>query len=191
MVLPTLLPAHGYLLLSTVRFALRVMALSERCAPAQSRRGAALTLPPPPSVRQTSMCVYGFLAGFVYAGASRRETFNDAWASSPAGLALQAEHKAAVGDAIKFSTSGYPDMGSGRYAATLPYAAWLKFGMAQRAHYNLVEVFAPTLGLQVLTFTRPNNSSLITGVPAGRVCEPIGPFVGGGGAVVVPGGSLD
>jgi glutathione S-transferase len=96
------------------------------------------------------MCVYGFLAGFVYAGASRRETFNDAWRSSPAGLALQAEHKAAVGDAIAFSPAAYPDVGSGRYAATLPYAAWLKFNMAQRAHYNLVEIFAPTLGLQVL-----------------------------------------
>ena len=49
-----------------------------------------------------------------------------------------------------------------------------------------------TLGLQVLTFTRPNNTSLITGRPAGRVCEAIGPFVGGGGgAVVVAAGSLD
>lgn len=34
-----------------------------------------------------------------------------------------------------------------------------------------------TLGLQVLTFTRPNNTSLITGAPSGRVADPIGPVV--------------
>lgn len=33
-----------------------------------------------------------------------------------------------------------------------------------------------TLGLQVLTFTRPNNTSLLTGTPAGRLADPIGPI---------------
>jgi hypothetical protein len=34
-----------------------------------------------------------------------------------------------------------------------------------------------TLGLQVLTFVRPNTSALVTHVPTGRLAEPMGPFV--------------
>jgi cyclopropane-fatty-acyl-phospholipid synthase len=34
-----------------------------------------------------------------------------------------------------------------------------------------------TLGLQVLVFTRPTNTSLVTGAPAGRLAEPLGPVV--------------
>jgi predicted NAD/FAD-binding protein/cyclopropane fatty-acyl-phospholipid synthase-like methyltransferase len=52
-----------------------------------------------------------------------------------------------------------------------------------------------TLGLQVLTFTRPNNSSLVTGKPSGRLAECIGKFVDGEGgdsnvAVIVAQGAV-
>jgi len=34
---------------------------------------------------------------------------------------------------------GYPDMGSGVFAHKLPYAQWVTFNNAQRAHYNYLE----------------------------------------------------
>ena len=34
-----------------------------------------------------------------------------------------------------------------------------------------------TLGLQVLTFTRPNNVSLISAAPSGALADPLGPFL--------------
>jgi len=49
-----------------------------------------------------------------------------------------------------------------------------------------------TLGLQVLTFTRPNNSSRVTGVPAGREASTLGGFTNTRETpVVVAAGSLD
>ena len=39
----------------------------------------------------------------------------------------------------KLPAGGYPDMGSGRYSALLPYADWLSFNNAQRAHQNYIE----------------------------------------------------
>jgi hypothetical protein len=48
-----------------------------------------------------------------------------------------------------------------------------------------------TLGLQVLTFTRPNNTALLTGKPAGRLVDPLGPMVNDSeNPVWVPAGSL-
>jgi uncharacterized protein len=49
-----------------------------------------------------------------------------------------------------------------------------------------------TLGLQVLTFTRPNNTSLITGKPSGKIVECIGKFVDEGetSAVIVGQGAM-
>ena len=48
-----------------------------------------------------------------------------------------------------------------------------------------------TLGLQVLTFTRPNNTSLITGAPAGRLSDPIGPIINSlDHPVLVPTGAI-
>jgi cyclopropane fatty-acyl-phospholipid synthase-like methyltransferase len=47
-----------------------------------------------------------------------------------------------------------------------------------------------TLGLQVLTFMRPNTQAVIVGRPAGRLAEPIGPFVNDDDApVLVPAGT--
>lgn len=48
-----------------------------------------------------------------------------------------------------------------------------------------------TLGLQVLTFTRPNNTSLVTGTPSGGLAEPIGPMVNDADhPVLVPAGTM-
>jgi glutathione S-transferase len=60
-------------------------------------------------------------------------------------------HKKEVGADDAFPKSGYPDMGNGRFAATLSYADWYLFNNAQRAHYNLVENFAPALSLHILS----------------------------------------
>lgn len=46
---------------------------------------------------------------------------------------------------------GYPDMGSGRYSAELPYADWVAFNNAQRAHYNMVENAAPVIGALIVS----------------------------------------
>ncbi len=49
-----------------------------------------------------------------------------------------------------------------------------------------------TLGLQVLTFTRPNNSALITASPAGRlVGDPMGAFTNtAANPVLIPAGCV-
>jgi hypothetical protein len=50
----------------------------------------------------------------------------------------------------KLPRGGYPDMGTGRYAALLPYASWYRFANAQRAHYNYVESVASVLTFSLL-----------------------------------------
>ena len=48
-----------------------------------------------------------------------------------------------------------------------------------------------TLGLNVLTFVRPNTRALITAVPSGRLAEPLGPFVNTAATpTVIPAGAL-
>ena len=73
---------------------------------------------------------------------ARRAVFTAEFYRSPAVKALVDEHKKATGE-DKLPHSGYPDMGSGRYAAALPYSDWLLINNAQRAHYNYIEG-APT-----------------------------------------------
>jgi hypothetical protein len=46
-----------------------------------------------------------------------------------------------------------------------------------------------TLGLNVITFARPNTRSLIHAIPSGRLAEPLGPFTNAGGAPIqIPSG---
>ena len=45
-----------------------------------------------------------------------------------------------------------------------------------------------TLGLQVLTFCRPNTRTLVTEAPSGSLATPLGPFLPG--AVAIPAGFL-
>ena len=97
----------------------------------------------------TGMCLYAYISGLIYVGPTRSKTFGKEWSESEPVKAIKDEHAKEVKDA-KFSESGYPDMGNGRYAATLPYKKWYEFANAQRAHYKVVETFAPTLGLSLL-----------------------------------------
>lgn len=70
---------------------------------------------------------------------------------NPAAVALVKEHEKALGlTSFKFSSSGYPDMGNGRYASTLSYADWYSFANAQRAHYKYVEEYTPVAVLHGL-----------------------------------------
>ena len=86
-------------------------------------------------------------------GPARRAAFGKEWAQSPAALKLKQEHeeafKAAGIEAPKFSASGYPDMGHGRYSDTLPYRDWWAFSNAQRVHGNLLEALPTMLTLQL------------------------------------------
>ena len=98
----------------------------------------------------TALCLYSaFWVPFVFAGSERSKTFGKKWAESKEAQAIQAEHQKELPN-IKFSTSGYPDMGNGRYAATVSYSSWFKFNLAQRAHYRFMESFPALLGLHVL-----------------------------------------
>ena len=116
MVLPTLQPEHGYVMLST-----------------------------------TALCLYSaFWVPFRFAGAERGKVFGKKWAESKEAQAIIAEHQKELPN-IKFSAQGYPDMGTSRYSATLSYAAWFRFNLAQRAHYRFMESFPALLGLQVLS----------------------------------------
>lgn len=69
---------------------------------------------------------------------------SDAFTGARAVQQMREEHKKAFG--AEMNDLGYPDMGSGRYAAQLGYAAWVEFNNAQRAHYSMVESMAPVLG---------------------------------------------
>ena len=63
-------------------------------------------------------------------------------------------------------------MGNGRFADTLSYGQWYAFNNAQRAHYNLVENFAPALGLHVLSglfFPRITAGSALLWIAARHV----------------------
>lgn len=77
------------------------------------------------------------------------------WAESEKVKAIRDNHeeelKKEAAPAPKFSASGYPDMGNGRYAATLSYKQWFAFNNAQRAHYKVIETFTPALGLNLLS----------------------------------------
>ncbi len=69
---------------------------------------------------------------------------------SPEGQKLLADHRAATGaetdEALaKELRGGYPDTGSGRFAAFLTHAEWLAFNGGQRAHLNYVEASTPLL----------------------------------------------
>jgi hypothetical protein len=99
-------------------------------------------------VSSSAICFYGLLAGGLYVGGVRSATFGAAWAKSEKALALAETHKKE--GCGEFPKNGYPDMGSGLFSQTLTYGEWYKFNNAQRAHYNLVENFAPALGLHVL-----------------------------------------
>lgn len=104
----------------------------------------------------TAIAFYGIFAGGYFVGGARGKAFGKEWVKTPAAEKLIEEHKKALGDSKddkvvpKFSTSGYPDMGSGRYAATLPYKAWFEFNNAQRVHYNLLENLPSILTLHLV-----------------------------------------
>jgi len=83
----------------------------------------------------------------LYVGGARAKAFNAEYYTTPEVKALAEEHKKATGEA-KLPGNGYPDMGSGRYSSLLPYAKWLAFNNAQRAHGNYVEGLA-----SIVTFT--------------------------------------
>eukprot|EP00345_Euplotes_harpa_P017070 CAMPEP_0168345372 /NCGR_PEP_ID=MMETSP0213-20121227/17514_1 /TAXON_ID=151035 /ORGANISM="Euplotes harpa, Strain FSP1.4" /LENGTH=232 /DNA_ID=CAMNT_0008353575 /DNA_START=1 /DNA_END=699 /DNA_ORIENTATION=+ len=47
-------------------------------------------------------------------------------------------HRNEIGDHIKMSASGYPDMGNNIYSMVLPHKAWLMINNAQRCHEQLI-----------------------------------------------------
>ena len=81
--------------------------------------------------------------GFRFPGGTRGavfgKNFHDEHKSNPAYTQLLEEHKKATGEE-RLPRGGYPDMGTGRFAALLPYDKWLAFANAQRAHYKCVVV---------------------------------------------------
>ena len=94
----------------------------------------------------TAMCFYLALSGGLYVG--RSKIFGKEWVNKKEVQELKAIHDKEVGTV--FSTSGYPDHGSGLYSKTLSYSQWYKFSNMQRAHYNLIEGFPAALGLQAI-----------------------------------------
>ena len=57
--------------------------------------------------------------------------FLEAQKTNPRFTEMLDEHKKVTGES-KFPTGFYPDMGTGRYSAFLPYKQWLQFANMQR-----------------------------------------------------------
>jgi len=108
-------------------------------------------LPYPPCAQAIGLQVV--LHGFRFVGSARRAAFDPAEMKKrdPAAYAaLLEEHKRATGQ-DKLAGGGYPDMGTGRYAALLGYDKWLAFANAQRVHYNYVEGAASAITFNLLS----------------------------------------
>ena len=89
------------------------------------------------------------VTSFRYVSAARGRAFNNAaYYHKARASGLLEEHRKATGS-DKLPTSGYPDAGSGRFAALLSYAAWLDLNNALRAQNNYVEG-APSIITAVL-----------------------------------------
>jgi len=86
------------------------------------------------------------LTGGLFVGPARGKAFGAEFQEAAKRAGLLEEHKKATGE-DKLPGNGYPDMGSGRFTALLPYAKWLAFNNAQRAHGNYVEGIASALVL--------------------------------------------
>jgi hypothetical protein len=78
------------------------------------------------------------VTGFRFVNGARSKAFGADFFRRAKDAGLLEEHKKATGS-DKLPRGGYPDMGSGRFSALLPYGDWLAFNNAQRAHYNYVE----------------------------------------------------
>lgn len=72
------------------------------------------------------------------------------------------EHNLYVKDDISHS-SGYPDMGNGRYSDKLSYPDWLLFNKAQRVHLNYLENLPSILISLILAGTYSPQFAAING----------------------------
>jgi len=82
--------------------------------------------------------------GFLYPGAARRKVFSKEFIKNN----FSELHQKEVGGEID-NLLGYPDMGSGFYSQKLSYKQWYDFNIAQRVHYNFLEM-APSTFVSLL-----------------------------------------
>lgn len=95
------------------------------------------------------MCFHVTATSF-YVAAARAKAFNKEFMETPPVVALLEEHKKATCQA-SFPKNGYPDMGTGRLAALLPYSSYICLANAQRAHQNYVESFGTVTTLALIS----------------------------------------
>lgn len=95
-------------------------------------------------ISTTIIAVQALLTGFLVVCLTRRKIFNKEFLSQ-----FSEEHYSYINKDIE-STSGYPDMGCGRYSQKLSYLNWLEFNIAQRVHYNYLENVASILIVTLL-----------------------------------------
>ena len=84
--------------------------------------------------------------------------------ASPPVTALLEEHKKATGQSA-FPKNGYPDCGTGRLAALLPYSSYIGLANAQRVHLNYVESFGTVATLALISgvkYPMPTTAALVT-----------------------------
>jgi len=86
------------------------------------------------------ICLQIIVTGFFVVGRARKKVFTKDFLRDNFGE----EHEQYTNANIE-ETSGYPDMGNGRYSAKLDYNSWLHFNIAQRIHYNYLEFVASIL----------------------------------------------
>ena len=66
-------------------------------------------------------------------------------------------HEESLGEGMKISKYGYPDMGNNIYSDLLPYRDWIKINNAQRCHENFVShlpVFYTSLFVSAISYPR-------------------------------------
>ena len=103
-----------------------------------------------------TICLQIMLTGFLVVGKARKQVFNKDFLREN----FADEHEQYTGANIE-DTSGYPDMGNGRYASKLDYNSWLYFNIAQRIHYNYLEHVASIL---MVTFLGGLNFPILASV---------------------------
>ncbi|TNV85344.1 hypothetical protein FGO68_gene17327 [Halteria grandinella] len=106
-------------------------------------------------------------------GASRAKTYSAKYMAQ-----FNEKHAEEFGTGKLAPKTGLPDMGNGFFSNALSYKEWFLFNNAQRAHYNYLENFTPTIVWIIISLFYHPLSAAVLGfvVFIGRIIYSVGYF---------------